>query len=389
MPNFGTLLPEDVEIKVNEITVQGAVITLYKTATVDQMMLEEKYPGKWQIAHRVEHRANGTEEVISIIKIYNDELKEWLSFDNVGDEQQGEDAIKKQFTDADKRAGFACGIGIELKQIPFELRFPFEKLGSKTETGQKNDFGQDSYRIPPKDLVVIDLVYENSDSIRRKLTSVTVKCVSSGQTHMFDLTKDPDISREATITDISTKTAKRGRPPKNNAKNAATPTLVSTEEKVEAPAKETVAEPEQTTLDAFMDIPVNAPEEVLFDEATTPVETATPSPTATTEDTKEETVANDVPSTPVEAEEDVTPREAPAVNTPPYDVNDPGSAFVKFGRFEKTGARVRDLKPHEARYMYLNPRTDAPLKEAIRLFALSNPVYEEEFTSHGIPLSAA
>lgn len=137
MPNFGTLLPEDVEIKVNEITVQGAVITLYKTATVDQMMLEEKYPGKWQIAHRVEHRANGTEEVISIIKIYNDELKEWLSFDNVGDEQQGEDAIKKQFTDADKRAGFACGIGIELKQIPFELRFPFEKLGSKTETGQK------------------------------------------------------------------------------------------------------------------------------------------------------------------------------------------------------------------------------------------------------------
>ncbi len=381
MPNFGPLRPEDVEVKVNEVTLQGATFNLYKTATVDQLMLEEKYPGKWQISHEVVFRPNGSEEVRSIIKIYNDELKEWMTFDNVGDEQQGDDAIKKQFTDADKRAGFACGIGIELKQIPYEFKFPFELLGDKAETHATNDFGQELFRIPNKDLVVTELTYDNKDSIRRKIVEFTVKCVSSKKFFTVDLRKDPDIVDFKVVKDAATEKPKRGRKTtkatKANATNCATPTLVSPSETTEAKTEEatTIEEP---TLEAFMNISDNVSDEVPFDEAT---------PTASTPLVEEE-----VHETPTEnnmPEEEVTPLTPPVINTPKYDESDPGSAFVLYGKFKRQGARVRDLKPQEARYLYTNPAADDGLKEAIRLYALSNEEFENDFISRGIPLAKA
>lgn len=380
MPNFGPLRPEDVEVKVNEVTMQGVAFNLYKTATVDQLMLEEKFPGKWQISHEVAFRSNGTEEVRSIIKIYNDELKEWMTFDNVGDEQQGDDAIKKQFTDADKRAGFACGIGIELKQIPYELKFPFELLGEKTEAHATNDFGQELFRIPPKDLVVTELVYDEIDSIRRKIVEVTVKCVSSNKFHTIDLRKDPDIVSFKTAKAQVVEKPKRGRKTttKANVTNCATPTLVTpSETKEEAVnAEATVEEP---TLEAFMDIPENSLEEVPFDN----VEATVSTPTVEEELSVSEPTVNDL------QEEEVAPLAPPVINTPKYDESDPGSAFVLYGKFKKQGARVRDLKPQEARYLYTNPAADDGLKEAIRLYALTNEDFENDFISKGIPLAKA
>lgn len=382
MPNFGPLHPEDVEILVNEITVKGAAFSLYKTATVDQMMLEEKYPGMWQIEHKVCFRPDNTEEVRSIIKIYNKDLKEWMYYDNVGDEQQGENAIKKQFTDADKRAGFACGIGIELRKIPFELKFPFEKLGEKVSTGGKNDFGQELFRIPNKDLIVTDLKYENPESIRRKIVGLTVKCQSSGQSFDFDLTKDPDIKKVVDIsskkrTPKATKEKTKGVK-KENATNVATPTLVPMNSDVTEVSDNN--KDDEPTLESFMDIAPGTNEEVPFDTE------------ASTEDITNTENSTEVPaenSVNEESTEEPVPLTPPTVNTPKYDADDPGSAFVLYGKFKKEGKRVRDLKPQEARYLYTSPASDDGLREAIRLYALTNEEFENDFISKGIPLRKA
>ena len=380
MPNFGPLHPADVEILVNEITVQGAAFSLYKTATVDQMMLEEKYPGMWQIEHKVCFRPDNTEEVRSIIKIYNKDLKEWMCYDNVGDEQQGENAIKKQFTDADKRAGFACGIGIELKQIPFELKFPFENLGEKVATGVNNDFGQELYRIPNKDLIVTDLKYENPESIRRKIIGLTVKCQSSGQNFEFDLTKDPDIKK---VVDISTvkRTKKTKTTKKENATNVAIPTLVNRDD--ENTSENDAKDIDEPTLESFMNIAPNTDEDVPFDTVTA---TGSAENTVSTEEQTE--IPAEAQATEESSEEPI-PLAPPTVNTPQYDAADPGSAFVLYGKFKKQGKRVRDLKPQEARYLYTSPASDDGLREAIRLYALTNEEFENDFISKGIPLRKA
>lgn len=361
MINFRALEADDLEVKVENCTANtGAEIILYKNAVIDIMLLDEAYPNKWQLIHNTKFRPDNTEEVTCTIKLYSDELKEWLEFNDVGDESMGGNPAKTAFTDSVKRAGFIIGIGRELKNKMPKLFFPFDKLG---KTYGPNG---DEYGVPAGDLIVTEIGYDDPISPKRRITYLKVKCISSGKFHEWDLTKDGDIQKGYTkVTNIETKQKNKKA---DNKTNVATPSLTS-------PAEA------KSTNNGFMDIPEGTDEAVEYgskvDTMVKPKEDVTTS--NNTSDTQQEKV---------EPTQAVAPQ-MPKSTTPPFDENDPGSCLVTFGRFKNEGARVRDLTSVQLRHLYQHPATDSSLKKAITLYALANSDINDEFIANGIALKVS
>lgn len=101
------LTKEDVELRVGSNSAKSFTLLLYKTARVDRRRLDEVCP-RWSNRHYLDDNKN----VCCIISIWDDELKQWISREDVGTESQTEKE-KGSYSDSFKRAGFRWGIGTE------------------------------------------------------------------------------------------------------------------------------------------------------------------------------------------------------------------------------------------------------------------------------------
>lgn len=110
--NIRLLKENEIEVRVGTINEKGATLLLYKDARVDMNILDES-GYKWKRSHELINN-----NLFCTISIWDDEIKEWISRQDVGVESQSEKE-KGQASDAFKRAGFNFGIGRELYTAPF------------------------------------------------------------------------------------------------------------------------------------------------------------------------------------------------------------------------------------------------------------------------------
>lgn len=116
---FRTLKPNEIDVKVGNVTAKGYTLLLYKNARVDMNILDETVGNEnWQ---------NKFYEVVGNlycslgINVNYDKEKEpqWIWKDDCGIESQFGDKEKGQASDARKRSGVVWGIGRELYTSPF------------------------------------------------------------------------------------------------------------------------------------------------------------------------------------------------------------------------------------------------------------------------------
>ena len=110
--NFRTLKADEIDVRVQQVTEKGAVLLLYKDARADMNLLDEAGV-KWKREHQL---INGN--LFCTVSIYDPEIKEWVSRQDVGTESRTEKE-KGQASDSFKRACFNWGIGRELYSSPF------------------------------------------------------------------------------------------------------------------------------------------------------------------------------------------------------------------------------------------------------------------------------
>lgn len=109
---FRSLTAEEIDVRVQSVKTNGAILLLYKDARCDMAILDETVgPLRWQRKHSREN-ANCT------VSIYDTDLKEWISKEDTGTESNTE-AEKGLASDSFKRACFNWGIGRELYTAPF------------------------------------------------------------------------------------------------------------------------------------------------------------------------------------------------------------------------------------------------------------------------------
>ena len=122
------LKPEEIEIRVQQITEKGAQLLLYKDSRCDKRILEETYGiSGWKNRYE-EIKGN----LFCTISIWDDEKQQWVDKCDCGTESFSEKE-KGEASDAFKRAGFNVGIGREL----YTRIFYFASVPTK-----KNDKGK-------------------------------------------------------------------------------------------------------------------------------------------------------------------------------------------------------------------------------------------------------
>lgn len=103
------LKPEEIEIRVQQITEKGAQLLLYKDSRCDKRILDETYGiSGWKNRYE-EIKGN----LFCTISIWDDEKQQWVDKCDCGTESFSEKE-KGEASDAFKRAGFNVGIGREL-----------------------------------------------------------------------------------------------------------------------------------------------------------------------------------------------------------------------------------------------------------------------------------
>ncbi len=113
-----TLNPDEIEVKIKQVTSKGAVALLYKTARVDMSILDETFGAmNWEDDYK-EIKGNlfcgiGVRENIDAPFVWKWDCGIESREDEEGNEKKGE------ASDAFKRAGFKWGIGRELYTAPF------------------------------------------------------------------------------------------------------------------------------------------------------------------------------------------------------------------------------------------------------------------------------
>ena len=82
-----TLKPEDIEVKVKQITGKGALALLYKTARTDMEYLDKVFGvGNWQCDYK-EIKGN----LYCVIQIWDDSKKQWVAKMDCGIESREDD----------------------------------------------------------------------------------------------------------------------------------------------------------------------------------------------------------------------------------------------------------------------------------------------------------
>ena len=126
---FPTLRPEEIEVKVKQISEKGAVLLLYKNARVDMNLLDKVVgPFNWTCSYR---DIKGV--LYCEISIFDEERNIWVSKEDCGIESRPDEEgneKKGEASDSFKRAGFRWNIGRELYTSPF--------IFAKVETTQRN-----------------------------------------------------------------------------------------------------------------------------------------------------------------------------------------------------------------------------------------------------------
>ena len=109
---FRDLKAEEIDVRVATVNEKGVTLLLYKSARVDQDILDETVgPFNWQRKH-IRDNAN------CIVEIYDDVKKQWVQKEDTGTESFTEKE-KGLASDSFKRACFNWGIGRELYTAPF------------------------------------------------------------------------------------------------------------------------------------------------------------------------------------------------------------------------------------------------------------------------------
>lgn len=110
---FRALRADEIEIRIDRITIKGAWLLLYKNARVDMNILDETVgPLEWQRGHTVIH-----DNLFCNISIWDKDKKEWVTKQDVGVESFSAKE-KGEASDSFKRAGTCWGIGRELYTAP-------------------------------------------------------------------------------------------------------------------------------------------------------------------------------------------------------------------------------------------------------------------------------
>lgn len=104
-----TLKPEEIEVRVNQVTSKGCQLLLYKDSRCDKRILDETFGiNGWKNRYE-EIKGN----LFCVISVWDDEKKQWIDKEDCGVESFSEKQ-KGEASDAFKRACFNIGIGREL-----------------------------------------------------------------------------------------------------------------------------------------------------------------------------------------------------------------------------------------------------------------------------------
>ena len=185
---FPLLTPEQIEVKVKQVTASGAIMLLYKTARTDMDLLDAVVgPTNWQKDYK-EIKGN----LYCGIGIRDTDTGEWIWKWDCGTESRADDEgneKKGEASDAAKRAGFCVGIGRELYTAPFT----FAPLKTK-----KNDRGRFELENRYARFHVADIEYEN-----RKITRLRIDDDDGNTVFTFPKTyaKDEGKRKEAQYDD--------------------------------------------------------------------------------------------------------------------------------------------------------------------------------------------
>lgn len=109
MEKIRCLKPEEIEIRVQQVTEKGAQLLLYKDSRCDKRILDETF-GIFGWKDRYEEVKGN---LFCTISIYDGEKQQWIDKCDCGTESFSEKE-KGEASDAFKRAGFNVGIGREL-----------------------------------------------------------------------------------------------------------------------------------------------------------------------------------------------------------------------------------------------------------------------------------
>ena len=166
-----TLEPDDIEVKIKQVTAKGAFALLYKTARTDMRYLDEAYgPNNWQIGYQMIG-----DMLFCTISVWDDEKKQWVSKQSNGIEsrEDGEgNEAKGWASDGCKRSGFLWGIGRELYSSP--------RVFLNVATKQDGEYkGKPVYKLedPWAKYVVTDIAYDN----KRRISKLVIMCEKTGE----------------------------------------------------------------------------------------------------------------------------------------------------------------------------------------------------------------
>lgn len=140
MSKFRVLKPEEIEVKVKQVTEKGAVALIYKTSRVDMDILDETVGAEnWQSEYQ-EIKGN----LYCGIGIKDETTQDWVWKWDCGIESRSDgdgNEKKGEASDAFKRAGVQWGIGRELYTAPF-IFLPLETVSNGKGYKLKNPFSR-------------------------------------------------------------------------------------------------------------------------------------------------------------------------------------------------------------------------------------------------------
>lgn len=161
---FRDLRADEIECRVAQISKTGAgfSLLLYKDARADQIILDETVGAmNWK-----KHYDLIDGQLFCTIEIWDSEKKQWIGKQDVGIESNTE-AEKGRASDAQKRSGFAWGLGRELYTAPF--------IWVTNGDPKKDKFEVDSIEIKDKKIVALSIKNKKTGEIVYTLNSKAKK----------------------------------------------------------------------------------------------------------------------------------------------------------------------------------------------------------------------
>lgn len=192
-----TLKPEEIEVRVNQVTSKGCQLLLYKDSRCDKRILDETFGiNGWKNRYE-EIKGN----LFCIISIWDDDKKQWIDKEDCGVESFSEKQ-KGEASDAFKRACFNIGIGRELytrlhyfatvptqnvstdpKKPKYELINKYEKFSvSEIFVNEETEKIEKIKIVDSKKKVVFNYGYSEPSKTTKNLEMITPEQIKQLQT---------------------------------------------------------------------------------------------------------------------------------------------------------------------------------------------------------------